>query len=191
VQPGDIITSGGDPADLSGIVGQAQDLTTQMKKLFTELTGLTHELREGQGTIARMIQDDGLYDSAKKAAADLSGTAHALDGTAGAFKDTANSITDTSNSYKKLGNDLRQTLIDQDGTLKKLAQDSAPFDSLNGSLAKMDTILSKLSQGEGTLGKILNDDTVAEELTGLLKDMRRLVNKIEKKPKENLKITVF
>ena len=184
VHPGDIIAAGGDPSDLSNIVGQAEDLTGQMKLLIAELTGLARELRTGTGTLGRMVQDDDLYNTAKQ-------TTDRLAATADKFGDTAKSITEAGKTYKKLGDELRESIINQDGTLKKLAQDPAPFENLSSSLVKMDAVLEKLAAGEGSLGKLLNDDTVTEELTGLLKDIRRLVNKIEKNPKENIKITVF
>ncbi len=191
VHEGDIIAAGGDPSDIANIVGQAEDVTAQMKLLIAELTGLARELRTGQGTLGRMVQDDNLYQSARQTTDRLGDTADKLGQTADTFGDTARAITEAGETYKKLGDALRKEIIEPDGTLKKLAQDPAPFENLSGSLVKVDAMLEKLAAGEGSLGKLLNDDEVTEELTGLLKDIRRLVNKIENNPKENIKITIF
>ncbi|MBI5137741.1 MAG: MCE family protein [Nitrospirae bacterium] len=184
VRPGDIIASGGDPSDITGMVGQAEDATRRLNTLIDELTALTRQVRAGQGSVTRLLDDPALFEGARDAARQVGGTARELSG-------TAREVSDTAKAYAELGERLRQSLVEQDGTLKRLAQDPAPFEHLTDAIVKLDAILLKVSQGEGSLGRMVNDDQVADELTGLLQDMRRLVKKIEEHPKDYLKITVF
>jgi len=184
VQPGDIIASGGDPTDISAMVGQAENLTERMNTLLTEMTLLTHELRSGTGSVNKLIKDSTLYDNASRAAKQATDTAKK-------FGDTAEQISTTAKNYAQLSERLDATLLKPDGTLKRLANNPEPFEHLNQALARFDTLSKKLTEGDGTLSRLINDGTVDKELGGLLKDLRRLVQKMESNPKKYLHLTVF
>jgi phospholipid/cholesterol/gamma-HCH transport system substrate-binding protein len=175
VSPGATIT-GDTPTDFSEVVGSAQDATAKLTEVLDELASLTRELRTGKGTAGQLIRDPGLYDDARKATE--------------AFAGTATDVTETARTYRELGDRLNQVL-EQDGTLHKLASDGQPFDRLNEALARLDRVLSRVESGEGTLGKAVNDPELMDELTGLIKDTRRLVNEVEQDPKKYIHFSVF
>lgn len=175
VTPGTTI-AGTAPTDLSEVVDSAQDATARLTEVLDELAALTRELRTGEGTAGQLIRDPALYDDARKATE--------------AFADTATDVTETARAYRELGERLNQVL-EQDGTLHKLASDARPFERLNEALARLDRVLARVESGEGTLGRAVNDPELMEELTGLIKDSRRLVQDIERHPKKYIHVSLF
>ncbi len=174
---GGVLQEGVASTDIAGILGEAEDVTTRINLLLSELTEVVHVLRAGQGTAGKLLNDSELYDAASDTARALSVTAGELSGTAKRFN--------------TLGKQLQKDLLEGDGTLQRLTGNPEPFERLNSSMAHLDAVLARLEAGEGSLGKLLNDEATTEELTGLIADIRRLVQKIEAEPKKYLHFTVF
>ncbi|MFQ5508326.1 MAG: MlaD family protein [Leptospirillia bacterium] len=166
-----------DALDIDQVMGQAEDVTKKLNDLLDEMTGLAREIREGGGTAGKLLADSGLYDNARKAAAELT--------------DTAKALSETASTYDKLGDKVGKTFLEGDGTLKRLADNPEPFEKLNASLGHMDTVLGRLEEGEGALGKLLNDPEMADEMTGLVQDIRALVTDIKEHPKRYFDVSVF
>ena len=62
---------------------------------------------------------------------------------------------------------------------------------IEGLIASLNSILSKIDDGDGTVGKLLNENSVYESVDSLLVNIDRIVRKIEENPKKYFRITVF
>ena len=58
------------------------------------------------------------------------------------------------------------------GTLGKLINEDAVYDSLQETLANLRDVSSKLVKGEGTVGKLLNDETVYADLQSTMSNLK-------------------
>jgi len=58
---------------------------------------------------------------------------------------------------------------------------------------RLDTLVSKLNEGEGTAGQLLKDKQLYENMNGAVGDLRALVADIRKDPRKflNIKVSVF
>jgi phospholipid/cholesterol/gamma-HCH transport system substrate-binding protein len=175
VTPGATV-AGYTPADITEVVGSAQDATARLNDLITELGALARDLRSGTGTAGQLVTDPALYDGARKAADALAGT--------------AGDITEAARTYRELGERL-SALTRDDGTLKRLAEDPRPFERLSTSLEHLDRVLARIEAGEGTLGRAVNDPQMADELTALIHDSRQLVQDMKDHPSKYFHFTVF
>ena len=62
---------------------------------------------------------------------------------------------------------------------------------IEGLVASLNSILSKIDDGDGTVGKLVNENSVYESVDSLLVNIDRIVRKIEENPKKYFRITVF
>jgi phospholipid/cholesterol/gamma-HCH transport system substrate-binding protein len=58
---------------------------------------------------------------------------------------------------------------------------------------RLDTLLTRLNDGQGTAGQLLQDKKLYENMNGAVTDMRSLLTEIKKDPKKylNVKVSIF
>jgi phospholipid/cholesterol/gamma-HCH transport system substrate-binding protein len=106
---------------------------------ITNLHDITAQIREGQGTVGKLIYDDALYSSALTTISNLQST----------------------------GEEIRLTIADArkvienvnagQGSLGKLVKDEALYNEATASMTNLKEILQKINRGEGTVGKLVNE----------------------------------
>lgn len=62
---------------------------------------------------------------------------------------------------------------------------------IEGLVRSLNSLLSKVQEGEGTLGRLVNEDSVYDSVDSLIRNLDSLVRKIEENPRKYLKISVF
>lgn len=119
------------------LLGPVNDLVRENRTNVTEtlanLRAISTQLKEGQGTLGRLIMDDSLYLSALDTVTNLNHTA----------------------------GELRLTIADAragKGTIGKLLTDESLFTEATASMTQLKEILSKVNRGEGTVGRLITDD---------------------------------
>jgi len=106
---------------------------------ITNLQGISTQIREGQGTIGKLIYDDALYVSALN---------------------TVSNLQSTSDEIKLTIADARKVIDNVNagqGTLGKLVKDEKLYNETTASMTNLKEILQKINQGDGTVGKLVND----------------------------------
>ncbi|MEM7495731.1 MAG: MlaD family protein [Myxococcota bacterium] len=178
VNSGDLLQSM-DPMDLSQAFDQAQEVlahvtrtAAHIRKLFDELIkqdggkmlaqsvlsvkNILREVEQGGGLIHQLIY-------AKQAGSDYQKIMQDLAKTAGRLES------------------IMQDVREQPGILHSLLyekQGAEVIDSLQGTLADLRHITSRIKEGEGSLGRLLTDTSVYEDLKLILGNVRR--NKVLK-----------
>ena len=58
---------------------------------------------------------------------------------------------------------------------------------------RIDTLLTRLNDGQGTAGQLLQDKKLYENMNGVVSDMRSRLTEIKKDPKKylNVKVSIF
>jgi len=118
-----------------------------------DISALSAEVRQGQGTLGRLIQDPGLYDQANA---------------------TLVSLKDGGLSLKAATDNLNGLLADAragKGTVGKLLTDDSLYRDTQG-------IVADLRAGKGTFGKLLTDDSLYRDLQSLTTDLKNVSTRL-------------
>jgi len=158
-------TSGGSPVDenavilttaavgLNQLTSTGNDLLAQIKKIAVPANEILNKANQGEGTLGRVINDEGLYKS--------------LDG----------AVTETRETMTRL-----QTTIDRvnrgDGSAGRLLNDPALYENLNATVAKLDAIATDIRAGRGTAGKLISDEALYSETRVAIAELKRSAEKI-------------
>lgn len=133
--------------NLNGLV---TDNRSRFDTVMTNLEELTTTLNRGDGTLGKLINEDGLYTE----------------------------LMSVVTEFRTASDDLKaalagaRELMDQvqagEGTIGRLLVDDTLSRDLEETMANLKTFSEKLNSGEGTLGKLVSDDTLYVELRSML-----------------------
>jgi phospholipid/cholesterol/gamma-HCH transport system substrate-binding protein len=134
----------------------------------TNLAAITSDLRQGRGTVGKLMTDDSVHENLKKtlaSAAEISRRLENSEGLLGKMLSKDDPVYDDFSaavkSFRKAGESLDTGAI---------------VTSATNLLANLNSVAVKLDKGEGTLGKLINDKTVHEEIEGLTRDVRQVLD---------------
>jgi len=122
--------------EIKHMFGALDDVITSkkesIKNTLDNIENISGEIRNGKGTVGKLIYDDTLYASAL---------------------DTVSNLQDTIGSIRLTVEDARAGK----GTIGKLLTDEALYNSATSSMTNLNSILLKVNQGDGTIGKLVNE----------------------------------
>jgi len=156
------------------------DVTNQANEGITELTGLLRDVRQGRGTVGKLMTDDQLYVELRQftqAAGDLTRGIRDGKGTLGRLATdpkTAMALEATMTNLQQ----LTERINSGEGTLGKLVKDDAFANSLTGATTNVQALTARLNRGEGTAGKLLTDDTLFNRLNSVSGRFDELMTKL-------------
>jgi phospholipid/cholesterol/gamma-HCH transport system substrate-binding protein len=160
--------------------GQIADVAEQAQQSVAEITKLVTDIREGRGTVGKLMTDERLYNDLQE-----------FVGSAG---ELTRGIRDGRGTLGKLVNDPKaanaleasltniQRITDQinagQGSLGKLMKDDAFADSLNGATSSIQQLTAKINRGEGTAGKLMTDQALYNKLDAVAGRFDELLTKL-------------
>ena len=100
---------------------------------------LSSQVKEGKGTLGKLIKDEALYNTALTTVSNL--------------QDTVTEIKATVADARKVVNQVNSG----EGTVGKLLKDDKLYRETTDSMTNLKEILQKVNQGQGTVGKLVND----------------------------------
>ena len=114
-------------------------LTATISNMQTMSLEISSQVREGKGTLGKLIKDETLYNTALA---------------------TVSNLQDTATEIKSTVADARK-IVDQvnagQGTVGKLVKDDKLYRETTEAMTNAKEILQKVNQGQGTVGKLVND----------------------------------
>ena len=122
---------------------------------LTNVKTITAQIREGKGTVGRLIMEDALYTSALTTVSNLN--------------QTSDEIKATVADARKIVNGINAG----EGTVGKLVKDEKLYSEATTSMTNLKEILQKVNRGEGSVGKLINDDS-------LIKNAKLTLQKLDK-----------
>jgi phospholipid/cholesterol/gamma-HCH transport system substrate-binding protein len=176
------------------------------------LSEITDKINRGEGTVGRLIQEDGLYNDAKsilenlgtvsadielvaKDARAISARLAAGEGTLGKLlsKDEAMyaNLTNTLEQISQASTDARSVMArleNGEGTIGKLlSADDSVYQDLQDAMAALKDVSVALSEQNGTVGKLINDETLYIKVESLIDEARATIDDF----RETSPITTF
>lgn len=145
-----------------GLFKRLDDLVAQnsenLSKTIANLESITTKVRDGDGTIGRLVNDPAAYDELVGALAEFKKASTQ----AATFIAEAQGVIDEVKTGK--------------GTLGTLIYDEKTGEDIKATAANLRSLSEKLNSGEGTFGKLLTDDTLYRDVQGLMKKADRALD---------------
>jgi len=128
---------------IENLIGPFTDFLTANQAPLTatiaNMKAVSTQIREGKGTVGKLIYDEALYNSALAAVTNL--------------QDAASDIKLTVADARKV---IEQANSGQ-GTVGKLLNDPSLYNETTAVMTNAKEILQKVNQGQGSVGKLIND----------------------------------
>ena len=127
------------------IVDSLREAGPQLLMAMDSVNEIAEKVKNGEGTIGKLVQDDSLYNDMQALAGDL----------------------------KEASSTLTRILGDNEEDIRVVVaslKDAAP--KLEATMTRIDNIAKKIEAGEGTLGKLVQDEELYDETTRMVKEAR-------------------
>ncbi len=156
--------------------GALNDMTNAATTTLGQVDALLNDIREGEGTLGRILTDDALYtemQAVMAAANTVTRSLQAGEGTLGGLiKDPAayQSLKASLDNLQAVTSRINQG----QGALGRLLNDDAMGQSLAATTENLSQVAGRLNKGEGTAGKLLNDTQLYDRLNAMANTMNEL-----------------
>jgi len=178
--------SRGTPIEPWGYVPQGRpvavmsDMTDAASQGINELTAMIHDVRDGKGTVGKLMTDEQLYVELNRfvtSAGDLTDSLKQGRGTLGKLLNDPASANALEASLKNIET-LTSRLSAGEGSIGKLLKDDAFATSLTSATGNMNTLVAKLNSSDGTAGKLINDPALFNRLNSVAERLDTMVSKL-------------
>jgi phospholipid/cholesterol/gamma-HCH transport system substrate-binding protein len=123
-----------------------KDNRVPLTTTISNINSVTAQIRQGNGTVGKLIYDDQLYNSALATVTNLQSTMADAQVTIAHAREVVDEI--------KEGN----------GTVGKLIKDPTLYNETTAAMGQAKEILQKVNQGQGSVGKLINDQEMYKNL---------------------------
>lgn len=161
--------------------GSLTDVAAQATEGIDQLTGLIKDMRNGRGTVGKLMTDDQLYTELRTFVATANQVADGIKrgrGSIGKLLNDPKTANALEASLTNLESITRQVDAGQ-GSLGKLLKDDAFAKSLTGATDNLQAVLAKLNRGEGTAGKLMTDTALYNRLTSVTQHLDTVMARLE------------
>jgi phospholipid/cholesterol/gamma-HCH transport system substrate-binding protein len=185
------VLEGRSEGSFTDLVEPGRRALTKVDGLLTELETISIGLREGKGTVGKLLSDEDVHDrfvtTLEETRAALADFRRTQSDAGRQLASAASSIAATAGSFDSLATDWREGK----GTIKRLADDPALYENLNAATARLDRVLAEVERGDGLLARLLKDPEFANQVTGLVVDLRALLVDMREHPGRYVQFSVF
>lgn len=166
--------------DLQDVIRSSQGTLQNVDVLLRRLDRIVAFIESGQGSIGKLIYDQGLYNR--------------LDTTLNEVQSMVNQISNGKGSVGKLlasdelynkayaSVDKLNKIIDEidqgQGTVGKFLKDPSLYNNANETIAKANSMMADINSGKGALGKFAHDEAFAKKLDDTLTRLAEITDKM-------------
>jgi len=214
VAPSNSLLTSSEPPDLNTLVSRLNDAAGDIQVLarqlnegigksfepisatFQTMDRVAKKIEKGEGTLGKLIADDGLYREIRGLAGNLNKVSEQLakgQGTLGKlvaddalYKDLRSLTGDLRTASGSLTRVMRDVEGGK-GSLGKLVKDEGLYQDARQTMAELRDALTglrtasrQLGEGKGTLGKLLHDDGLYTEMRGAVGTLNSVLKKVER-----------
>ena len=182
----DITPASGTPIPDNGYVpsgrakGSLSDVSEQVTVGVEQINALVKDIREGKGTVGKLMTDDQLYTELRRFTETANGVTEAIRqgrGTLGKLVNDPQAANALEGSLKNLETMTRRINAGE-GSLGRLLNDDAFAQSLNGATSNLRSLTDRLNKGEGTAGKLMTDSTLFNRMNDLTNRLNELTTRL-------------
>lgn len=130
-------------------------ILTNLEQSIASIKDISAKISNGEGTIGKLVNDEGLYNDVQGAVKEIRGVVSNLQ-----------SVT--------------ERLERGEGTLGKLITDDSVYTNIQAVASNLKDITDKIDRGEGTLGRLINEDSVYTNIEAAAASLKDITGKIER-----------
>jgi phospholipid/cholesterol/gamma-HCH transport system substrate-binding protein len=145
-----------------------KDNQTNLTATIANIRTVTENIKDGKGTVGKLINEDTLYVSAKTSISNLQTTAGDIDSAATKARELLTNA-----------NDVVLDVRAGKGTVGKLLTDDTLFREATGSMTNLHQILIKINNGQGSIGQLINDDSALRNVKLALEKLDKATESLE------------
>ncbi len=178
---GPLLEAVGNIRDVSADLEQ-RDVVRKLDDFATNLSAMSTDLREGKGTLGKLMSDESLWTDLESAVASLKKLGEDANAEGGALyvlvhdKQLATDLRDAVSNVRS----VTEKLDRGDGSLARLLNDPALYDDLASTADNLKEISRAARDGEGALGKLLYDAELADRIDRVSKDVAQVTGKLRR-----------
>ncbi|HKF40479.1 MAG TPA: MlaD family protein [Candidatus Acidoferrum sp.] len=167
---------------VSQVVEGSADVLANLKELSVEVQDLVAGVRQGKGTLGKLLTDDQAYRHLNSLLAkgdEIASNVQEGKGTVGKLLMTdemGNKVETTVDQVNTILADLRA----QKGTLGKLLYDPTLYDQAKEAISKGNAVIGDVRDGKGTMGKLFTDETLYNKLRDTSSNLAEATSKMNK-----------
>ncbi len=194
--PPDVMPQGETPFDLMAEAASAVHeiryslnqggILTNLEQSIAAIKEISGKIIRGEGTIGKLVNDEGIYNEFQGAAKDIRGVVAKVqeiadkinkgEGPLGKLISDDSVYTNIQAVASNL-RDISDRLNKGEGTLGKLlSKDDQLYKDISATSASLKEITGKIQRGEGSLGKIVNDETLYNDVKSAVGEARAAVD---------------
>jgi phospholipid/cholesterol/gamma-HCH transport system substrate-binding protein len=173
---------GGSEKNMTEVVERSADVLAHLQDLSGQIQDILADVRQGRGTIGKLLTDDQAYKHLNSLLAkgdQIASTVQSGQGTIGKLVMTdemGNKVETTVDQVNTILADLRA----QKGTLGKLLYDPTLYDQAKDAISKSNSLLGDVRAGKGTVGKLVTDETLYNKLRDTSSNLSEATSKLNK-----------
>lgn len=196
VLPSDVMPQGTKPFDLMAEAASAVHeirlalnqggILTNLEQAIASVKDISGKINRGEGTIGKLVNDEGIYNEFQGAAKDIRGVTAKVqeiadkiargEGTLGKLISNDSIYTNVAAVAANL-KEISDRLNQGEGTLGKLlSKDDQLYKDIASTAESLKQITAKIQRGEGMLGKLVNDETLYNEVKAAVGEVRATVD---------------
>jgi phospholipid/cholesterol/gamma-HCH transport system substrate-binding protein len=159
---------------------QIAEVTQGASQGIQELTALVHDVREGRGTVGKLMTDEQLYAEMRQfvsSAEDLTQAIRRGRGTLGRLVTDPQTVDALNGSLKNM-EEMTRRIEAGEGSLGKLLKDETFAQSVTGATTNLRELTDRLNRGEGTAGRLLTDATLFNRVNEVANRLDDLVTRL-------------
>ncbi|AEB08750.1 MlaD family protein [Desulfobacca acetoxidans] len=131
-----------------------KEILENFNQASKSLSQVARGLERGEGTLGKLLKDDGLYREVQGVVREVQSAAKNLT----AFSDK---------------------LARGDGTIAKLVNDKGLYEQANQAITRLNRVAHKIDAAEGTLGKLVNDKSLYDDAKKAVKNVNQAMEGIK------------
>ncbi len=147
-------------------------------ELQAQLGDVAQDVQAITGSLRSLIDSDETRGSVQAILANIEGFTEDLGGITQRNRGDLDAIVENIRVLtEQLGYIVEETRPELAAEMQSIQQATS---TLNRSLERIESIASKIDEGEGTLGRLLNDDRLIDEVEGVVEDVGSLVGEVSR-----------
>lgn len=183
---------GQDTRTMESVLGKGTDLVKTLNHVSLSLDALLTQVREGHGTLGRVMTRPELYDNLNETTREIREMAQGINRGEGPLPSMIHSKEMTQKLDLILDHldRLLDGLNDPRGSLGVIAHDPGTARDLKQSIHQLTVILGAIESGKGTVGEMLYDPRMGRKVNDTVDKVNQLLDDMKKDPRKYFTVDV-
>ena len=175
---------------LDETIRDMQSTLREANRTFERASLLLHDMRQGEGSFGRFVEDPTFYERLTAALEKLNAIAEQVQKGSGTLSSLINNpdLFNSANQTLQRANLVMERIEKGQGTIGKLSRDEALYDQTRLAVERFAALVDEINRGEGTMGKLLKDPSLYNNLDQSSAEITKLIYDLRQDPKKYLTI---